>query len=185
MGLRPTLYSWTGEDGKTYILPASHTMSKDDKTDFLRVLKNVKVPDGYASNIFQCVKLKDRTIMGLKSHDSHVLMQQLLPIVVRGSLPPNVVQLLVEMSTFFTGICSTTLTQGDIDRLETCVCVTLCKIEQIFFPSFFTIMVHLVVHLVCECQLGGLIPYRWMQSGERYNLFMFVDCVHCLIIILQ
>jgi hypothetical protein len=33
------------------------------------------VPNGYASNISRCVWLKERTIMGLKSHDSHILMQ--------------------------------------------------------------------------------------------------------------
>jgi hypothetical protein len=110
MGLRPTLHPWTGKDGRTFIRPTCHMMSKYDKTDFFKVLKNVRVPDRYASNISRCVKLKDYTITGLKSHDSHVLMQQLLPITVRGSLPPNVVQPLVEMSAFFTGICSTTLT---------------------------------------------------------------------------
>jgi hypothetical protein len=175
MGLRPTLHPWTGEDGRTYIRPACHTMSKDDKVQFLRVLSNVKVPDGYASNISRCVNLNERTIIGLKSHDSHVLMQQLLPIVVRGSLPPNVVQPLVEMSAFFTGICSTILTEEYMDQLQAGICVTLCKMEQIFLPSFFTIMVHLVVHLVRECRLGGPVPYRWMYSGERYNLFTFVD----------
>jgi hypothetical protein len=41
----------------------------------------VRVSDGYASNIFRCVRLKNRMITGLKSNDSHILMQQLLPIV--------------------------------------------------------------------------------------------------------
>jgi hypothetical protein len=59
MGLRPTLHLWTAEDGKIYMRQAYHTMSKDDKTHFLRVLRNVKVPDGYASKISRCVKLKD------------------------------------------------------------------------------------------------------------------------------
>jgi hypothetical protein len=129
IGLRLTFHLWTGEDGKTYMRTACHTMSKDDKTQFLRVLKNVRVPNGYASNISQFVKLKDCTITGLKSHDSHVLMQQLLPIAVRRSLPPNVVQTLVEMSAFFMGICSKILTQEDMNRLEKGVCVTLCKME--------------------------------------------------------
>jgi hypothetical protein len=51
MGLRLALHPWTGEDGKTYMCTACHTMFKDDKTQFLRVLKNVRVPDRYASNI--------------------------------------------------------------------------------------------------------------------------------------
>jgi hypothetical protein len=53
---------------------------------------------------------------GLKSHDNHVLMQQLLPIALRGSnLPSNVVKVLVNMSTFFRGICETTLTPEALD----------------------------------------------------------------------
>jgi hypothetical protein len=73
----------------------------------------------------------------------------------------------------------------DMDRLERGVCVTLCKMEHIFYPSFFTIVVHLVVHLVRECQLGGLVLYRRMYPGERYNLFTFIDYVYCALIILQ
>ncbi|XP_059446461.1 2-oxoglutarate-dependent dioxygenase 19-like [Corylus avellana] len=55
---------------------------------------------------------------GLKSHDNHILMQQLLPIALRGSLPGNVVRPLVEMGTFIWGICSTTLTLDDLYRLQ-------------------------------------------------------------------
>jgi hypothetical protein len=35
MGLRPKLHPYTGNDGKTYLLPACHTMSNDDKIAFL------------------------------------------------------------------------------------------------------------------------------------------------------
>jgi hypothetical protein len=115
---------------------ACHTMSRDDKTHFLKVIQNVRVPDRYASNVSRCVRIKECTISGLKSHDSHILMQQLLPIALRGSLPDNVVRPLVEMSAFFRGLCSTNLTQEDMDQLEGDVCVTLCKMEQIFPPVF-------------------------------------------------
>ena len=118
MGLRPKLHPYTGNDRKTYLPPACHIMSNDDKTNLLEVLQDVRVPDGYASNIFRCVRLNDRMISGLKSHDCHVLMQQLLPITLRGSnLPTNVVKVLVDMSTFFRGICETTLTLEALDRL--------------------------------------------------------------------
>jgi hypothetical protein len=33
--------------------------------------------------------------------------------------------------------------------------------------DFFTSMVQLVVHLVCECRLGGPVQYRWMYLAER------------------
>jgi hypothetical protein len=38
MGLRPKLHPYTAVDGKTYMLAACYTMSRDDKTHFLRVL---------------------------------------------------------------------------------------------------------------------------------------------------
>jgi hypothetical protein len=49
MGLRPKLHSFTAANGKTYMLAACHTMSKEDKEIFLKVLRNVRVPDEYAS----------------------------------------------------------------------------------------------------------------------------------------
>jgi hypothetical protein len=118
MGLRLKLHSYTGDDGKTYLPLACHMMSNNDKTAILEVLQDVRVPDGYALNISRCVRLNDRTMSGLKSHDCHVLMQQLLPTALRGSkLPSNVVNVLVDMSTFFKGICEITLTPEVLDRL--------------------------------------------------------------------
>jgi hypothetical protein len=115
MGLRPELHPITKANGKTYMPAACHTMSNVDKSNFLKVLKNVRVPDGYASNVSRCVKLKERTIVGLKSHDNHILMQYLLPIALRGSLPNRVVKPLIELSAFFRGICSKTLTLEDLN----------------------------------------------------------------------
>ncbi|XP_062162205.1 uncharacterized protein LOC133869265 [Alnus glutinosa] len=92
MCLRPTLHPFTNDNGKTYLPAACFTMSNDEKYQFLKVIKDVRVPDGYASNVSRCVKLKEHTIGGLKSHDSHILMQQLLPIALRGSLPKKVVE---------------------------------------------------------------------------------------------
>ena len=48
------------------------TMVPKEKDSFLRVLKKIRVPDGYASNISRCIQLKQRKISGLKSHDSHI-----------------------------------------------------------------------------------------------------------------
>jgi len=91
IGLRPKLHPFTAAYGKTYMPATCHTMSREDKENFLKVLRNVRVPDGYALNISRCVRLKERTILGLKSHDSHILMQQLLPIALHQSLPNQVV----------------------------------------------------------------------------------------------
>ena len=96
MGLRPKLHPITKNNGRTYMPAVCHTLSNVDKENFLKVLKNVRVPDRYISNVSQCVKLKERTIVGLKSHDNHILMQQLLPVALHGSLPNKVVRPLIE-----------------------------------------------------------------------------------------
>ncbi|KAI5350643.1 hypothetical protein L3X38_003534 [Prunus dulcis] len=46
----------------------------------------MKVPEGYCSNIKKLVSLKDSRLLGLKSHDCHTLMQQLLPVAIHSVL---------------------------------------------------------------------------------------------------
>ena len=142
-------------------------MTALEKDGFLQVLRDIKVPDGYASNISRRVNLKERKISGLKSHDNHILMQQLLPIALRGSLPSHVTRPLIKLTCFFRKICSKTLTILDIASAEADIAVTLCELEKIFPPSFFTVMVHLVMHLATEAKIGGPVQYRWMYPIKR------------------
>jgi len=52
--------------------------------------------------------------------------------------------------------------------MEKNIAVMLCKLERIFIPAFFDVMVHLAVHLATEAKLVGLVMYRWMYPFERY-----------------
>jgi hypothetical protein len=132
MNLRPELHPFTAENGKTLLPAACFTMTKKEKTDFLQVLHDVGVPDGYSSNVSRCVKLKECTIESLKSHDNHIIMQQLMPIALRGTLSDDVVRplkALIELCGFFRDICSKTLRVEDLDRLENQIPIILCKLE--------------------------------------------------------
>ncbi|XP_058210406.1 uncharacterized protein LOC131322874 isoform X1 [Rhododendron vialii] len=159
---------------KTYLPPACFSMTPKEKDDFLKVLKRVKVPDGYSSNLSRCIQLKQRKIIGMKSHDCHILMLQLLPIALRGSLPKKVVFPLIELSCYFIAICSKVLDVEELERLESQIAVTLCNLEKNFPPSFFTVMVHLVVHLTTEAKLAGPVHYRWMYPIERYDMLSYI-----------
>ncbi|XP_052176642.1 uncharacterized protein LOC127790947 [Diospyros lotus] len=164
MGVRSDL--WPNENGQ--YRPTLFTMSNAQKDVFLTTLKNVLVPDGYSSNIARCIDLKHRKIFGLKSHDSHILMEQLLPISIRNVLPNQVSAILVDLCSIFRQICGKVLNPLDFDKLQRRVILTQCHMEMLFPPGFFTVMVHLVVHLVNELKLGGLVHYRWMYPIERY-----------------
>ena len=81
MGIRSQLHPRS--DGKKIYLPsACHTLSKKEKISFCPCLRRVKVPQGYSSNIKSFVQLKELKLLGLKSHDCHVLMQQLLVVAI-------------------------------------------------------------------------------------------------------
>ncbi|XP_028184582.1 uncharacterized protein LOC114371312 [Glycine soja] len=54
-----------------------------------------------------------------------------------------------------------------LQLLQDRIVVTLCHLEMLFPPSFFTIMVHLTVHLIEEAKLGGPVHYRYMYPVER------------------
>ena len=94
-------------------------------------------------------------------------MQQLLPIALRGFLPSHVTRPLIKLACFFKKICLKTLTVSDIVSVEAEIAVMLCELEKIFPPSFFTMMVHLVMHLATEAKIGGPVQYRWMYPIER------------------
>lgn len=170
MGLRPELHPQSVGLNKVILPTSCFTMSLKEKDQFLKILKNVKVPDGYSSNLSRCIQLKERKMIGLKSHDCHVLMQQLLPIALRGVLSKRVVAPLIDLCCFFRELCSKTLDVRELEQLESRIVETLCHLEMIFPPSFFTIMVHLVVHLATEAKIAGPVHYRWMYPIERLGL---------------
>ena len=134
----------------TYLPPACYTLSKKERTSFCECLKSVKVPQGYSSNIKSLVSMQDLKLVGLKSHDCHVLMQQLLPVAIRGILPKNVRNTITRLCTFFNSICSKVIDPQKLDELEEEIVVIVCQLEMYFPPSFFDIMVHLLIHIVRE-----------------------------------
>ena len=87
-------------------------MTLSERDGFLQVLKDVTVPDGYASNILHRVNMKECKISGLKSHDNHILMQQLFPITLRRSFPSHVTRPFVKtyvihlLGTYVTILCN-------------------------------------------------------------------------------
>ena len=103
----------------------------------------------------------------MKTHDCHVFQERLLPLAVRDFLHKKVSDALTELSNFFKELCSKVLRVDDLDRLETQIAITLCKLEQNFPPSFFDVMVHLAIHLSWEAKVASLVQYRWMYPGER------------------
>ncbi|XP_071712201.1 uncharacterized protein [Rutidosis leptorrhynchoides] len=91
MNIRPELQPKDIDGRSTKFLPqACYTMSKVEKTKFCQCLHGIKVPSGYSANIRKLVSMKDLKLLGMKSHDCHVLMTQMIPIAIRGILPNRI-----------------------------------------------------------------------------------------------
>jgi len=183
MGIRKELHPIQKNDSEWEIPKACFNLSNEEKTLFCKVFSDLKVPDGYVSDISRNVKLKEKKFTGLKSHDCHMIMQQLLPIALRRSTDPKVTKVLIEISNYFNDICSKTIDVKHMEKLEKEIVVTLCKLEQLFPPSFFTVMIHLVVHLASEVRIAGPVQYRWMYPIERYKIKYLILIIYLTILI--
>ncbi|XP_059669134.1 uncharacterized protein LOC132314273 [Cornus florida] len=149
MGIRDELHP--KKIGEKYYLPAApHTLSNVEN-----------------SNIGKCVSLAEWKIIGLKSHDCHILMQQLLPVALRGLLPKGPRNAVFRLCAYFNEICQKVIDKNTLERCENDIAETLCLLERFFPPSFFDIMVHLTIHLTREARICGPVQYRWMYSFER------------------
>ncbi|XP_020245207.1 uncharacterized protein LOC109823336 [Asparagus officinalis] len=55
-------------------------------------------------------------------------------------------------------LCAKTIKDKELEKLQEAVPLILCKLERIFPPTFFDIIIHLTVHLATEARLAG--PYN-------------------------
>jgi hypothetical protein len=94
-------------------------------------------------------------INGLKSHDYHIFIERLLPVMIRGYVPENIWQVMAELSFFFRQLCAKEIDPVVISAMEREAPVLLYKLEKIFPPAFFNPMQHLILHLPYEARMGG------------------------------
>lgn len=166
---RPSLHLELKVNGKWHKPRAAFCIDRKDKITILNWFKELKFPDGYASNIRRGVNLLQKKIFGLKSHDYHIFMERLLPVAFRGFLPENIWVCLAELSYFYRQLCAKQLNKETLLAMEKNSLVIICKLEKIFPPGFFNPMQHLIMHLPYEARLGGPVHYRWMYPFERYT----------------
>lgn len=164
---KPELFVRKDDREITVIPPAGYTLTNAEKDIFCQTLYNMRVPQGYCSNFSSLVSLTDRKLIGLKSHDYHMLMQEFLPIAIRSIMDEPTRKAIIRFCFFFKSICSKEIILEELDKMQEELCVTLCLLEKFFPPSFFDIMVHLTVHLIREVKLCGPVCFRWMYPFER------------------
>jgi hypothetical protein len=94
------------------------------------------------------VNMATGKLIGLRSHDYHIIMERLLPVMFQGYFDDAVWTVLPELSYFYRQLCAKEIAIEMMQKLEKEIPVILCKMEIFFL-------------------LGGLVQYRWMYHIER------------------
>jgi hypothetical protein len=79
---------------------------------------------------------------------------------------------IAELGNFFQQLCAKTLKLNVLHRMKPKIPIVLCKLEKLFPPAFFDVMVHLTIHLPNEAILRGSVQYGWMYP-VKIQLYIF------------
>lgn len=87
--------------GHTYEIPrAPFNLTLAERRKIVTLLSKIVVPDGYSSNIARCATIEVGKVIGMKSPDCHVLMQDLLVPIFCGVLDEKVLEPFSELSAY-------------------------------------------------------------------------------------
>jgi hypothetical protein len=111
----------------------------------MKWMKDIKFPDGYAAGFRRSVNLKTMKMNGLKSHDFHIIMERIMPVMFRGYIYEAVWKTLTEVSYFYRQLCAKEIRRDMMEQLEKEALVLLCKLEKKYF--------HRVSSILCSMSL--------------------------------
>ena len=155
------------QDGE--IPDAPYGVKGHERKEVLEHIRAVKFPSGYAGSLKSKVNPDEKKFLGLKTHDCHVLMQRIFPLVIRKYVPPHVAEALTDLGNAFQLLCTREPTKKALKKFGEDIVIQLCKLETIFPPSLCTIMVHLLLHLPDQVMRTGPVHFTWMFPIERYG----------------
>jgi hypothetical protein len=81
-------------------------------------VKDLRLLDGFVSNLGRCVDLKELKMSGMKSHDFLVFKKCLLPISLEELFPTNIWAVLIELTQFYRDLCALKLSVAYMMKLE-------------------------------------------------------------------
>ena len=167
LGIRRELWLRPRANRQSFVKPhAPYVFTDAEKRIFIEEVSEICTPIGYGSALGK--HIKKSKFQGLKSHDYHCLIQQIIPVVSRTLLQPLQRTALMRLGKSLNRICARVVDKSEIAALRLYVAETLCVLEICFPPSFFDVMEHTLVHLVDEIKLCGPVGGRWMYPCERY-----------------
>ena len=132
LGIRKELHPQERPNGRTYLLPASFTLTVEEKNAFCKCLHGIRVPTGFSSNIKNLVSMTDLKMSGYNSHDCHTMLTLFLAIAIRAVKHPFLKMVITRMCHFWNGISKKVIDPSELDKLRSEMRVTMCQLEMCF-----------------------------------------------------
>ncbi len=130
------------QGGESYKKPqAPYVFTQNEAKAFVDFVGEVQTPTGYASAFKKHVG--NQRLQHIKSHDHHVMVQQVMPTCIRNLLQLGPCKTLICLGIVFQCICTKVLNQNE----------TLCMLEFWFPLAFFDLVTHLVIYLVDKLEI--------------------------------
>jgi hypothetical protein len=111
---------------------APFCLKPKERKEVLIWLKNLKFPDGYVAGFRRAVNLESGKLSGVKSHDYHIFMKRLLPVMFRWYLDDDVRTALAELSHFYRQLCTKEIKKEMMEKIGEEILVLISKLEKIF-----------------------------------------------------
>ena len=132
MKVRNELYPIVLDKGRHKLPTAAYTLSKAEKTKMCETLSSIKVPTGYCANMKRLVSMKDLKLRGMKAHDCHVMLTQMLPVAIRGILLDKVPDPIIKLCSFFNAISQKVIDPNKLEKLDKDIILLYAVLRCIF-----------------------------------------------------
>lgn len=124
-----------GTNGDKYFVPnAPFVLSKDDKKVYWDNLRTIKFPTTYVSNFHK--QIANQQFKVLKSHDYHILMQQVLPIFLKGIVDAHIVGTITCLCRVFWRLLAKVVHTNTKEQLIVDVAEVISCMEKTFHQVF-------------------------------------------------
>jgi hypothetical protein len=113
---------------------APYVLNDDEFKVFANTIRNLKTPSKHSSNLGKHIRSKK--FGGLKSHDYHIFMQQLLSLGLWGLLQPGPWMAVMRMSKVYRSIYTKVYNPAEFESLQANVAESMVLLEMEFPPVF-------------------------------------------------
>ena len=140
--IRP--YLWPILEKKQGTLTLSqvpYVLTKKDKEVFVDIVRQLKTHTHYVGQLRKTVHI-DGSLKWLKSHDYHVLMEQVLLLCVRTIMRNEVRICIIRLSRILKRLCAKTINPSKMSDLRENMAITLCMID-IKLSRYFAFSLHI------------------------------------------